>query len=557
MSSGEFDVIVVGSGASGSWAAMEFTKRGFKTLIIERGRRLVHQADYKDEGLGTHQLPFRGRMPRGLEERDYFIQKPGAPNHAFWNNDRLNTYIYDDKKPFRWLRGSIQGGKGFLWGRQSYRYSEIDFAANKKDGNGGVWPIGYDDIAPWYSYVERHVGISGEKLGLKQLPDSEFQPPIALNIAEDHFKREVGEKFGRVVTIGRTANLTEDKPEQGRYKCQYRSQCRRGCSFGANFTPQSTTFPIARATGLLTEVTDAAVADLEYDPATKRVTGVRVVDVNTFEKTTYKARVVFLCASTAGSTQILLNSISEAMPNGLGNTHDVLGRYLTDHVYGTGAIGELPLYKEYMEYGRRPTGMYIPRFRNIGEENDLDFVRGYNFQSWGGGRSQPTDVSGFGADLKARMRVPGPWRVPLFGFAECLPHKDNRITVDRARPDRYGIPQIKFDMVWRKNELNMVKDLVDQAEQMLLSAGFVNVKRWEEPHAPGTAIHELGTARMGDDPTQSVVNKWNQLHVAPNTFVADGAAFPSGSCVNPTLSLLAFAARAADSAAEMMKEGTI
>lgn len=560
MSANDFDVIVIGSGVSGGWAAKEFTERGLKTLLIDRGRKVEHGADYVTEGKAPFELPYAGRWPPGLKERDYFIQALAGPaSYHFYNNDRLNPYVFDEEKPFYWLRADMQGGKSVVWGRQSYRWSEIDFEANKADGHGIDWPIRYTDVAPWYSYVERFIGVSGEALGLPQLPDSEFQPPMELNIAERHFKDAVAREFGgRVVTIGRTANLTQALPDQGRAACQYRSQCDRGCSFGSYFSSQSSTLPAARATGNLTELTDTVIEGLDYDARTRRVTGVRTIDANSRQRTTLRARTVVLCASCIATTQILLNSRSEAMPNGLGNDHDILGRYLVDHTWGAGATGVLPGYTDYVEYGRRPTAMYIPRFRNLnGRDADADFLRGYNYQSWGGGRGRATDTSGFGADLKRRLRVPGPWTLPLYGFGECLPYKDNRVTLSKTAVDRFGIPQVRIDMIWRENELKMARDFVDQAEMMLRAAGCTEVVTRPEPLAPGRAIHELGTARMGDDPTQSVVNKWNQLHVAPNLIVADGAAFSSGSCVNPSLTLMAMAARAADHAVQLMEENVI
>ena len=351
-----------------------------------------HRDDYITEGKADFQRPWRGNWPPDVNPDEYFT---GPDNYHYFNNERLNPYIRDEGTDFRWVRTDILGGRSVVWGRQCYRWSEIDFEANKKDGHGIDWPVRYKDIAPWYSHVEKYVGISGEKLGLKQLPDGEFLPPMDLSIAEKQFKKAVAEHFdGRVVTIGRGANLTEAKPEQGRAQCMYRAQCHRGCSFGAYFSTQSTTLPAATATGNLTVKTDSLVDSLEYDAASGRVTGVRVMDTKTGARTTYRSRIVFLNASAVASTQILLNSRSEAMPNGLGNEHDVLGRYLMDHTWGSGATGTLPGLTEYVEYGRRPTGLYIPRFRNVDGQEDVPFVRGYNYQSWGGGRSAPEDWSG-------------------------------------------------------------------------------------------------------------------------------------------------------------------
>jgi len=549
----DFDAIVIGSGISGGWAAKELTENGLKTLMLDRGRMVRHRVDYPTDGKPAFELPYRGEWPPDVDPDDYPLGNPTF--YHFANNDRLNPYIKDQDKPFNWLRADIFGGRSVLWGRQSYRWSELDFEANQRDGHGIDWPIRYGDLAPWYSRVEDFIGVSGEKLGLEQLPDGEFLPPIDLSIAEKHFKSAVADAFdGRVVTIGRTANLTKPKPEHGRGQCMYRNQCMRGCAYGAYFSTQSSTLPAATATGNLTTRADALVESLEYDPTSGRVIGVRVIDTKTRERTLLRARIVFLNASCVASTQILLNSKSAAAPNGLGNNHDVLGRYLMDHVFWTGATGTLPGYEQYVEYGRRPTGMYIPRFRNLdGRDDNADFVRGYNYQSWGPGRAMPADHSGFGRDLKHRLRVPGPWKLPLHAFGEALPYRDNRMTLDEKHPDRFGIPQVRFDVTWRDNEAKMVADAVDQAVKMLEAAGCVDIETRTEPRAPGTGIHEMGTARMGDDPRESVLNRWNQLHQAPNLFVTDGAAMTSASCVNPSLTYMAITARAANHAAELIR----
>jgi glucoside 3-dehydrogenase (cytochrome c) catalytic subunit len=560
MSTPEFDAIVIGSGVTGGWAARELTGKGLKTLMLDRGRMVEHRKDYPTEGHTSFNMPYRGQLPPGVRERDHFRKPWVNPyDYHFYNNDRLNPYVYDPDKPFTWIRADVFGGKSLLWGRHCYRWSDLDFEANRRDGHGIDWPLRYKDIAPWYSYVERIAGIQGERLGLPQLPDGELLPPIDLNVAERHFKQAVAEQFdGRVVTVGRTANLTEDRPEQGRTRCQFRDQCSRGCSFGAYFSTQSTTLPAAQATGNLSVLSDALVASLEYDEGARKVTGVHVIDTKTMKRTTYRSRIVFLCASCIASTQILLNSTSKSMPNGLGNGHDVLGRHLMDHPWGAGATGTLPALSEFVEYGRRPTGMYIPRFRNLdGQDPDVDFLRGYNFQSWGGGRTQPVDHSGFGAELKHRLRVPGPWLLPLYAFPEALPHADNRMMLDVRAVDRFGIPQVRFDVTWHDNELKLVADAVDQAVKMLEAAGCTQIDVRRDPTGPGNGIHEMGTARMGDDPRESVVNKWNQLHAADNVYLTDGAAMTSASCVNPSLTFMAFTARAADHAVTLVRSNQL
>ena len=560
MASYDFDAIVIGSGVTGGWAAKELTENGLKTLLLDRGRMVEHRKDYPTEGRTSFNMPYRGQVLPGVHERDHF-EKIGinAYDVHFYNNDRLNPYVNDPDRPFMWIRADIFGGKSVLWGRHCYRWSDLDFEANRRDGHGIDWPVRYRDIAPWYSHVENVAGIQGERLHLPQLPDGELQPPMPLSIAEEHFRKAVAEKFdGRVVTVGRTANLTEAKLDNGRTKCQFRNQCSRGCSFGAYFSTQSTTLPLARKTGNLTVLADALVPSLEYDADTKRVTGVRVIDTNTRAATTYRSRLVFLCASCIATTQILLNSKSAAMPDGLGNAHDVLGRYLMDHTWGSGATGVLPMFGEFVEKGRRPTAMYIPRFRNLdGQDEGVDFVRGYNFQSWGGGRAQPTDWSGFGADLKRRLRVPGPWTLPLFAFCEMLPRATNRMQLDDRATDRFGVPQVRFDVTWSDNERRMLADSTEQAVKMLEAAGCIDIQVRAENFPPGAGIHEMGTARMGDDPRESVVDRWNRMHAAENVFVTDGAAMTSISCVNPSLTFMAFTARAANHAAELVRASRI
>lgn len=555
----DFDAIVVGSGSTGGWAAKELTEKGLKTLMLDRGRMIEHGIDYTYEGTPAYEMPYRGRWAPGEQEK-HFQQWPANPRTAhYWNDDTRFPYINDSDKPFMWARSGAVGGKSIVWGRQTYRWSDLDFKANERDGHGIPWPVGYADIEPWYGYVERFMGVQGEARGLPQLPDSEFTGQVALNFAEEHFKREVEGKLGRAITVGRTMNLMEDRPEQGRGRCQFRDQCGNGCSYGAAPSTQATTLPAALKTGNLTLRADATVAELLYDAEAQRVTGVRVIDTNTKEETIYRSRIVFLCASCLGTTQLLLQSKSEAMPNGLGNTHDMVGRHVMDHLFGVGATGTLPGHTHLMEYGRRPVSLYIPRFRNINSEpdEDADFIRGYNYQAWGGGRSGPQDYSGFGAQLKAQLRVPGAWRIPLHGFGEVLPYHKNRAFLDETKTDDLGLPLMRFEVEWGENEKKMAKEIAREAARMLEIAGFVDIEVRSEFGAPGIGIHEMGTARMGDDPTLSVVNKWNQMHVAPNVFITDGAFMTSAGTVNPTMTYMAFTARAADHAVELLQSGVI
>jgi len=555
----DFDAIVVGSGATGGWAAKELCEKGLKTLVIERGRPFEHRDDYTTEGLGKHQLPFRGEWPPDRKS-EYSLAPTARPeNYWLYATDEEIPYVYDPDKPFLWIRPNVVGGRSLTWGRHSYRWSRQDFEANSIDGHGIDWPVRYDDIAPWYSYVEDTVGISGEALGLSQLPDSKFQPPMPLNIVEqkmrDVLKREFEE---RVLTIGRVANLTEQIPEQGRAPCQYRNACHRGCSFGAYFSTQSVTLPMAKATGNLTLRSNQVVESLEYDADGVRVTGVRVVDAISGKRAVYRSRIVFLCASCVASNQVLLNSRSPAMPNGLGNNHDILGRYIMDHIHGIRAFGTLGRqFDKYVEYGRRPTGFYIPRYRNLPDQAPQDtFIRGYGFQG-AARRTAPEWSGGFGIDLKNSLRKPGPWEIYLIGFGEVLPYRENRVFLAEKVADRYGIPQVEFDVAWGENESNMSADMVEQQVRMLEAVGATDIQSDSVPSPPGRGIHEIGGARMGADPRNSVVNAWNQMHVAPNVFVTDGAFMSSGSCVNTTLTLMAFTARAANHAVDRIREGSL
>lgn len=559
----QFDAIVIGSGISGGWAAKELTEKGLKVLMLERGRMVEHGKDYLGEHMPPWQVPFRGRPLRELYERDYEIQSQvyafDETTRHFWNNDRENPYDNENGQ-FNWIRANVVGGRSLLWGRQVYRFSDLDFEANKKDGHGIDWPIRYRDIAPWYDHVERFIGVSGQAENLPHLPDSQFLPPMDMNVAENAFKARVEEHYpDRKVTIGRVAVLTQ--PHNGRGACHYCGPCERGCSVGAYFSTQSSTLPAARKTGNLTLKADRVVAGIDYDAKTRRATGVRVIDANTGEDTTYTAKIIFLCASTVGSTQILLNSRSEAFPNGLANSSGTLGRYLMDHTHSAGAAGMLPGFEDRYTYGARPNGIYIPRFRNLdGQDKDAGFVRGYGYQGggirmgWGG---MAGHIPGFGAEFKQALRKPGPWSVYISGFGECLPYEHNRVELHPTKKDRFGIPLVRFHFQWGKNEENLVEDIQKQAVDMLAKVGVVNAMPFGGLSKGGDAIHEMGTARMGDDPATSVLNRWNQAHDVPNLFVTDGACMTSASCVNPSLTYMALTARAADYAAKQLKAGVL
>ena len=554
-----FDAIVIGSGVSGGWAAKELTEKGLRVLMLDRGVMVEHGQDYEYDGKPAYEVPARDMMPKALVDSDYFIAKYGYVSPAtqkYYNNDRLNPYAYDEGEKFYWIRHGAVGGKSLIWGRWSFRWSPEDFEANKRENVGIDWPIRYEDLAPWYDYVENYIGVSGSRENLPQLPDSQFQPPVPMNIAEKWLKERLETSTpGRKLIHTRLSNMTEDKPDQNRAKCQFRAQCGRGCSFGAYFSTQAVTLPAARATGRLTLRSDAVVSNLEYDAARKRVTGVRVVDAKTGAAEVIPARLVFLCASAMASTQILMNSRIPGSGKSHFDTSGTLGRYVMDHIFRVNISGEIPGFTDYIEYGRRPGGVYIPRFRNVGGEEGVGFRRGYGYQ--GGANRSPAGPKGFGASMKHGMREYGPWWFNMGAFGECLPYEDNRVSLHPDKVDRFGVPLMRFDVTFRDNEIRMMDDARSEGEKMLKAAGLRNVTSSRSEHVPGDAIHEMGGARMGADPRQSVLNKWSQAHDAANLFVTDGAQMASISCVNPSLTFMALTARAADHAVKQMKAGVI
>lgn len=558
-STDRYDAIVIGSGISGGWAAKELTEKGLRVLMLDRGHMVEHGEDYTYDGKPAYEVPARNIMPDPLKQSDYFIAQHGyvAPsNQAFYNNDRLNPYDYGAGSKFYWIRPAAVGGKSLIWGRWSFRWSPADFEANKREGIGGDWPIRYEDLVPWYSYVEKYIGVSGSRENLTYLPDSEFQPPMPMNIAEKWMKQRLETQFpGRKMINARLSNMTEDKPEQNRTKCQLRNQCGNGCSFGAYFSTQAVTLPAARATGRLTLRSDAVVTNLDYDPATKKVSGVRFVDAKTGQAETVTARLVFLCASALASTQILMNS----RPAGSGKSHfdrsGTLGRYVMDHIFRVGVKGDIPGMEEFIEYGRRPGAIYVPRFRNNGDSEDVGFKRGYGYQ--GGAYREPSKPVGFGASMKQGMRKYGGWKFQMGAFGECLPYEDNYVALSPDKTDRFGMPLMQFNVTFRDNEMRMMADAREQGEKMLRAAGLTNVTSSVREHVPGDAIHEMGGARMGADARASVLNQWSQAHDASNLFVTDGAQMASISCVNPSLTFMALTARAVDHAVKEMKAGRV
>lgn len=559
----DFDAIVIGSGMTGGWAAKELTEKGLKVLVLERGKELRHSVDYLGEHAPDWKLPYQGKRPRQLYQEEYPIQSTSyafsEATRQFFINDKNNPYAQDDGKPFDWMRADVVGGRSLLWGRQTYRWGEQDFQANALDGHGIPWPIGYKDIAPWYSYVEKFAGISGEALGLDELPDSEFLPPMGMHKIEETIKGRLKKKAPDVhMTIGRVAVLTQD--HKGRAACHYCGPCHRGCSTGSYFSSQSSTLPAARATGNLTLRPNSLVEKLVYDNQSKSIREVRVIDSETGERLVFRSRIVFLCASTAASTQVLMHSQSEAFPNGLGNRSGALGHYLMDHALGVAGMGIFLDDMDSYWYGNRPNGTYIPRFRNLQGQPQHDFLRGYGYQAhalrmnW----QSSFNKKGFGADLKDSLRKPGPWVWALAAFAECLPDKRNRLYLHPTKKDQFGLPQVAFDATWRDNEHKLWADAVNQSDRIMKAAGAVfSIKQEKIEANMGAGIHEMGTARMGNDPNEAVLNAHNQVHGVPNLFVTDGSCMTSSSCVNPSLTYMALTARACDFAVKQMAEGII
>ncbi len=558
-----YDAIVVGTGISGGWAAKELCENGLKTLVLERGPMVKHIDDYKTALLDPWDLPLQGQIPKEEQAKQLKQARTGyttRPEHSHWFVNDLE-HPYNEIKRFDWMRGYQVGGRSITWGRHSYRFNEMDFLANLTDGHGVDWPLRYKDIAPWYDKVESYIGVTGEYLGLPQLPDGKFEPMMELNCAEQHVREKVAEHFDdRVITAGRVAHINSDKEYEGRLRCQYRNRCMRGCPFGAYFSSLSSTLPAAERTGNLTLRPDSIVHEVIYDPDTKKATGVRVIDRETKENFEFKAKLIFLCASAIASTSILMQSRSDRFPNGMGNDSDQLGRNLMDHHLGSGATGKLDGYEDKYYKGRKPGGIYIPRFRNIGGATNTDkFVRGYGYQGGGSRNNWEDSVAelSHGRALKEAIIKPGGWQFGISGFGEVLPYQDNRMTLDYDKKDKWGLPTVTFDAEFGDNEWKMREDIKEQAFDMLTKAGLRDITVYDEPEALGIGIHEMGTARMGRDPKTSVLNGYNQVHEVKNVFVTDGAFMTSASCVNPSLTYMAFTARAANHAAEELKKGNI
>lgn len=550
-----YDAIIVGSGISGGWAAKELCEKGLNVLMLERGKNLEHP-QYPTTHLNPWDFEYRGRLTR--EEKE---THPVQTRHFSYGGDNKNYFIsdlenpYTEVKRFDWIRGDILGGRSILWGRHCYRWSDLDFEANKREGIAVDWPIRYKDIEPWYDYVESFIGVCGQAENIPHLPDGKFLPPMEYNCVERHFKQAVEEKFpGRKVIMGRIANLTE--PVKGRGQCQYRNLCHRGCPYGAYFSTNASTLPAAFATHKLTVKTDSLVNRVLYDEHKQKATGVEVVNTQTNEVTEYYARIIFLNASTLGTAYILLNSTSSRFPNGLGNGSDQVGRNLMDHHKGSGASATIEGFEDQYYFGRRPNSVYIPRFANLNNNKSKGFIRGYGYQgsadrkSWQSATGKPV----IGEELKKSVQTPGEWTISFNGYGECLPYEENRVVLDHSRQDKWGRPVLKVDCEFKENEKNMSKDMSAAMAEMMDAAGYKNVKEHNNMSFPGNANHEMGTVRMGCDPKTSVLNGFNQMHEVPNVFITDGSFMTSSSCVNPSLTYMAMTARACHYAIEELNK---
>jgi len=560
MSTQQYDAIVVGSGISGGWAAKELTEKGLKVLLLERGRNIEHIKDYVNANKEPWEFPHRGLMPTQEMLQNYPVLKRDYPLNEevldYWVKDKECPYT--ETKPFSWFRGYHVGGRSLMWGRQSYRWNKWDFEANLKDGYGVDWPIRYDDMASWYSYAEKFAGIQGSLEGLDVLPDGDFMPAMEMNIVEKDVAAKIKKHYNneRHMFIGRSANITQ--AHHDRTNCQYRNRCWRGCPFGGYFSTQSATLPAAMKTGNLTLRPFSIVTQVLYDKNTKKATGVEVLDATDNKTYEFNAKIVFLCASAFNSTWVLMNSAHDVWADGLGSSSGELGHNVMDHHFRCGANGQAEGFSDNYQYGRRPTGIYVPRFRNIYNDK-RDYLRGFGYQG-GAGRGRGADIAEFtiGADLKDSLSVPSDhWGMGVMAFGEVLPYHENKISLNKNVKDKWGLPVLDMDVEIKDNEKKMRIDMMNDAAEMLEAAGLKNVNTYDYGYEFGMGIHEMGTARMGRDPKTSVLNGNNQVWDAPNVFVTDGACMTSASCVNPSLTYMALTARAAEFAVSELKKGNL
>jgi choline dehydrogenase-like flavoprotein len=555
-----YEAIVIGSGISGGWAAKELAEKGIKVLMLERGKHIEHVKDYVTATKEIWEFPHRDKPTQQMIKENPVLKRDyplGEQTYGMWANDTESPYT--ETKRFDWYRAYHTGGRSLHWGRQSYRWNAADFEANLKEGVGIDWPIRYDELAPWYSYVEKFAGIQGSKEGLDVLPDGEFLPAMEMNVVEKDVAEKLKTKFDgqRHMFIGRSANITEPKPEQGRTNCQYRDRCWRGCPFGGYFSTQSATLPIAMKTGNLTLENNKIVTRIIYDKNTKKATGVEVMDAISNQTYTYNAKIIFLCASSFNSTWVLMNSATDVWPDGLGSSSGELGHNVMDHHFRVGANAKVEGFEDKYIFGRRPTGIYIPRFRNWGTDK-RDYVRGFGYQgSASRGRGMDVAEMTIGAELKDALTEPGSWHMGITAFGEMLPDHNNKISLNKNKKDKWGLPVLDFDVEIKDNEKKMRIDMMNDAAEMLNAAGLKDVSTFDNGYAVGMGIHEMGTARMGRDPKTSVLNGNNQVWDAMNVFVTDGACMTSASCVNPSLTYMALTARAVDFAVKELKKGNL
>lgn len=559
MANNEYDAIVIGSGISGGWAAKELTEKGLKVIMLERGQNVEHVKDYVNANKHPWELPHRNMVPQELKKdypvlsRDYTLNES---NYKWWANEK--DCPYQEPKPFNWFRGYQVGGRSLLWGRQSYRFSDLDFEANAKEGWAVDWPIRYKDIAPWYDYAETFAGISGSLEGLPQLPDGKFMPPMPMNIVEKDVAARIKQNYKgtRAMIIGRSANITV--PHNNRVNCQYRNKCWLGCPFGAYFSTQSATLPAAQKTGNLTVRPWSIVTRILYDKNTQKATGVEVLDAENNKTYEYKAKIVFVNASALNSAWVLMNSATDVWEGGLGSSSGQLGHNVMDHHFKLGAEGIAEGYDDKIIFGKRANGIYIPRFQNIGSDK-RNYTRGFGYQGGAGRESNHYGIAeaSIGAELKEAWSEPGVWHMGIMAFGEILPYHENKMVLNKNKKDKWGLPTIDLDCEIKENEKAMRKDMTAEAVAMLQGAGLKNVKEYDSGYTFGAGIHEMGTARMGKDPKTSVLNGNNQVWDAKNVFVTDGACMTSGACVNPSLTYMALTARAANFAVEELKKGNL